>query len=904
MAKKPTAVANPRIAKLIELETTGRIKPEHQQELEVYRAQGVAPANNKPQTREGEDKASAFIRRALGANVSYEKTGVGPRSLVGQTLANTAPDLLNALPATVGNSPQRQVADSAQDEFIAASLRQDSGAAIPEEELERQRRIYFPMPNEGPEAVAQKRAARLRAIAGLEASAGRALTPETKAILDGFRPDIDKALRGEALDDAAPIAKEANTLTISNLTDFASGLSGGKYEVTETGLSYNGEPINASPDILNSDEYAAAYRAKFGTEPALSVNITEEAPAAIDLRRDTTMGAVDAAVRGAADTITLGAADELAAAGRTIFSDGTMRDNLRAERAIDSSDERVNPLARFAGQAGGALLPWGRVLGRGGPAVPRSALRSGGEGAALGGTYAFNSGEGGFTDRLAQVPTGAALGGALGAGFGALSNRLRNRPNGAPPPRGTDESVEIAKAAAEENIPVSRPVVDPRRRDAMAYLESSIGGGGPVRQALKGTADALEARAGGLGNGGMAQEGGVIGQRIQDAGERYIEKSRGVGGRMYDRADQMAGGTPVTGRDAVQVLDKQIAELQGNANTNSPLIKYLQEIRGDFVDEGGNLKAKTIGDIRDLRTQLRGNINNRNLTATDAERRVGMVLDAAKTDIQRDLGKTAPAAVRQYDRADKFWRERKAEIDQVVRRVIGNKNDKLGGEAVWSRIKTMASEGGDSQRLDRLWQKLEPEEQADAAATIAARLGRRSPEEDFSPALFVSSVRALSPAARRTIFGPEGAKSITNLRAVAEAYRDTAARLNNSRSGVVMNWGSEIRNLVTRGGIGGAVGATVGGVPGAVVGTALGTAGGAGLRHLSARALMSPDMSKWLRQAPRMTTPQKIERHVARLRTVATRDPAIAQDALGLQRYLQQALSSTPTRAAADEERQ
>lgn len=125
------------------------------------------------QSREGENKAAAFLIRALGANASYETQNIGARSLVGQQIAEIAPGPLNSLPESIGNSPRRQVADTNQDEFIAASLRQDSGAAIPEPELERQRRIYFPVPGDTPQAIEAKRQARLRAIEGLKQSAGR-----------------------------------------------------------------------------------------------------------------------------------------------------------------------------------------------------------------------------------------------------------------------------------------------------------------------------------------------------------------------------------------------------------------------------------------------------------------------------------------------------------------------------------------------------------------------------------------------------------------------------------------------------------------------------------------------------------------------------------------------------------
>ena len=79
---------------------------------------------------------------------------------------------------------------------------------------------------------------------------------------------------------------------------------------------------------------------------------------------------------------------------------------------------------------------------------------------------------------------------------------------------------------------------------------------------------------------------------------------------------------------------------------------------------------------------------------------------------------------------------------------------------------------------------------------------------------------------------------------------------------------------------------------------------------LSARALMSPDMSRWLGSAVTATTPSAIRTQIGRLSAVAARDPAIAQEALGLQRALLQAVNdnmgaairSPATRAAAEQD--
>jgi hypothetical protein len=889
--------------------------------------------NKTGKANEGEMKASAFLTRALGANASYEKQEVGPRSLIGQALADTAPGLLNSLPGSVGNSPERQVSDSAQDEFIAASLRQDSGAAIPPEELARQRRIYFPMPGDGPEAIAQKRAARLRAIAGLKESAGTALQDNQREILKAYDPDIQAAIRGEAVpqggeltikfsDEAAPVT--GTRLTAAQQAEIEQAMrSGDQGQALALLQRYSGNPptpttvesIKAGIEALKRDP-KTQVSFDYGAVDAAAQSVSDKerfgnylAPA-LKERPDAN---VDAAVRGAADAGTLGFADEISALGNTVVNGKSYTDNLQRERAIDEADRRVNPLSRIGGQLAAAALPTGRWLGFGRGNGPRSALNYAGEGAALGGAYAAGSADPApaktlgqaLQERASAVPTGAALGGGAAYGLAALGNavRTRNSGGGGPPPGGQD-AMDIAQAAADENIPISRPIIDPSRRDAMSYLESSIGGGGPVRRSLDATREGLETRAGELGSGGTTQAPGVIGERVQEAGAQYIARSRGIGGRLFDRAVQMAGNTTVQGREALQVLNREIRDLAQNENANRPLINYLQEIRDDLFDENG-LIPKGVGAFRDLRTQLRGQISARNLTATDAERRVGLVLDAARADIARDLGQTAPAAVRQYARADRFWRERQSEIKQVVQRVIGPRDNPLSGEQVWQRIRTMASDKGDAERLSRVWDKLPAEDRADAAATIAGTLGRRSAEEEFSPALFVNSVRGLSASARQTIFGPEGARSVANLRRIAEAYRDTSARLNNSRSGQVVQWGNFLRNFVPGSAVGGLGGAAVGGPVGAALGASAVAGGGVALRNLTARALMSPDMSRWLANAPRQTTPQAIQRHITQgLALVARRDPAIAQDALGLQRYLQEAIASSPRRAAAADEEQ
>ncbi|MCR4299908.1 MAG: hypothetical protein NUV75_14370, partial [Gallionella sp.] len=188
---------------------------------------------------EGDKKAAAFLIRALGSNRAFEDTGEGARNIFAQAFQDARPDLAN----TILNSDARQVANSAQDEFIAASLRQDSGAAIPEEELERQRRILFPIPGDGPDAIEQKRQARLRVLKGLEIASGPL---RERAIADfnaleaqfenGSTTDDDEGLTGVTVTDES--SPEENTRVNAELAR-QEELRGkpGFFDVAKSGLT-------------------------------------------------------------------------------------------------------------------------------------------------------------------------------------------------------------------------------------------------------------------------------------------------------------------------------------------------------------------------------------------------------------------------------------------------------------------------------------------------------------------------------------------------------------------------------------------------------------------------------------------------------------------------------------------
>jgi hypothetical protein len=141
--------------------------------------------------------------------------------------------------------------------------------------------------------------------------------------------------------------------------------------------------------------------------------------------RDSVLGRVDAAMRGAADTLSLGFADEIAAGLGTGFGVlGNYDEELARQRGIDASDSEDRFGYRLGGQLAGGVgggigmarngLSFGANAINRGASLGRVAAASAGEGALLGGAHGFGSGEG-AAGRAGSALAGGVIGGGLGA---------------------------------------------------------------------------------------------------------------------------------------------------------------------------------------------------------------------------------------------------------------------------------------------------------------------------------------------------------------------------------------------------------------------------------------------------------------------------------------------------------
>lgn len=819
---------------------------------------------------EAERTAAFLTTRLQGAlNTINQVTQRNPDA-AGPEWDATIAGLFSDTAANYLTSSDRQQVESAQLDALDAALTLGTGAAYTREQLEGYRKSYFPQHGDTAETIAQKRANFQRLLQAARVKSG------------SQAENIDRALSN-----AGDVAPEVQSLTASNLVDFASGLSGGKYEITkDANVLYNGEVIIPAAEVANSDEFREAYRRKYGEYPPLAVDVVGGEggpPPPGDAQRDTVLGAIDAAGRGAADVLSLGLADEISAAVTTVFDGGTMADNLRRERAIDATDERVNPYARGAGQIAGAIaFPLGRNA-----QTPGQLARVGG---ATGAGYGFGSAEGDIGDRaLGAAQTGAAgaLGGyAIGRGIQALGG-ARNALLGPRGPSGAPTQAQrnaLAGAAERQNVRIlPADVGGPTTRNLTSAAVQGPMSAGPVVKAANQAVDDLQGAVGRQVSGlGGALDDEAAGQAVRRAGERYISNETGRIGRMYERAREMAEGVTIVPQRAVAAIDRRVAELGELGETNAPLINALTKLRTDIA------KGVSVSGLRNARTSLSQGVYDGKLRSSQEKQIYREVLDEIASDISEGLAEQGLQGAGQiFQRADTLWKARIDQIDQVLEPLIGR--NRSGEDVIRSLNSMAAGKSGGVARLNRVIKEMAPDEQSRIQATVIDRLGRarNSAQDDtgetFSPETFLTRWNEMSPRGKAILFGGgELRRNLDDIAKIASGMRESGRFRNHSNT--VGSWSGQ---ALLSGGI-----TMAGGWPALALASAS--------QYLGARALTSPALTRWLARAPKNATPRAQRAYIERLSQVAAREPAVRNEVLQLQQRLLESIS-VQQRVAADE---
>lgn len=128
-------------------------------------ASKAAAAEKATKLTEGQAAAQGYLGRMKAAEAAIQKGGFKPGIqdyAAGEFLYGTSGPLKGVIANQIMSKGGQQYFQAIAD-WVRAKLRKESGAVIRPEEMASEIRTYFPMPNDPPEVVAQKAAARKQA---------------------------------------------------------------------------------------------------------------------------------------------------------------------------------------------------------------------------------------------------------------------------------------------------------------------------------------------------------------------------------------------------------------------------------------------------------------------------------------------------------------------------------------------------------------------------------------------------------------------------------------------------------------------------------------------------------------------------------------------------------------------
>lgn len=593
---------------------------------------------------------------------------------------------------------------------------------------------------------------------------------------------------------------------------------------------------------------------------------------------DAFMSGVGDVVEGAFDVPGL-IANPLNAGINAAFGTNLGTDLGQSARDALGLPDNSHPLAAAINEGGTAALTGAglaNVAARGATGVTQSVANTvasqpirqgiGGMGAGAGSQQAEERGVG----PLGQFGAGL-VGGLAGYGGASAANSLMDSLSGTPN--------ALAQTASRQNVQlipadVGGPVV---RRVTGAATQTPFSAA-PVVKATQRTQDEIGAAA----NRAASREGTILpadeaGQSIRAAGQSFSRNQATRIGRIYDRADERAKGVSIKPRNAVAVIDEQLARLGQLGETNAPLIRSLQKLKGDI---GNGVK---VSGMRDARTSLSQGVYDGKLRSNQEKAIYKSVIDALSTDIEAGLSAAGRKdALNMFKVADKAWRERIEYIDTILEPVIGKGRS---GEDVLGAVERMArGKSGGVQRLSGLLKELPDEEAANIRATIVDRLGRaRAGQQDaeggqFSAGTFLTRWNEMSPKGKIALFGNgELRQNLDDIARLADATKQTGkyASFSNTPAGILGNAGIIAATGMTS--------------PKAAMLAAV-------VQFGTGRLMASPRFTSLLARAP--NNPKAMPSYIEQLGRVAAVEPIIANDIASIQNFLR----SPQTRAAASTE--
>lgn len=484
-----------------------------------------------------------------------------------------------------------------------------------------------------------------------------------------------------------------------------------------------------------------------------------------------------------------------------------------------------------------------------------------------------------------------ALGGIAGHFGGKLLDKIANRaPSAAAQALGSAANYGIdlplgatgrGAAIVEkglDNLPVSAGIMQ-EGRDA---LIGQVG-------------DAVEKVAGSYG---PTTSFAGIGDAAQTGAKKWIDKFQTVAGKAYD-AIPINPNAPAD----LSSTGATLKALTGKFSSNPKLAASMKNTRlASYMDALGDKSSKlSWEDLKDFRSRIGEEIGDHLFSDGTMKSELRQLYGALSDDMKATASVQGPGALKAFQRANNLYQQGQARIDGALTKLLGNDSAKTA-ESSAAKIQAIARDGkstADLATLAEIRKSLPAEDWAQVQNGVIRLLGQpvNNAGREFSPQTFIQTFKDMAPEARNLFFG-SGAlrKNLDEFSGVIANLAKNNALRNTSGTTPALNGTA-------------AVAATVAAMMNPILGAKL--AVGAAANYSLAKLWTRPAFVKWATGYARMAKgaalaggQPNVAKQVSLLRKIATSEPAIAQDALGLGEAISRAANDNFSRAAASREEQ
>lgn len=396
----------------------------------------------------------------------------------------------------------------------------------------------------------------------------------------------------------------------------------------------------------------------------------------------------------------------------------------------------------------------GNVVGNIAPLMALGAVTGGAVGGALQPQQQVLSPSEALKERAIGTGTGATLGyvGDKALKIGAKALPVVAEKTAGALRSGAEKLAGINKAAAkdfaDQEIQVSLAALtdSPAIKLFDRFISKFPGGAGKIAENTSKTLDDIQLNLRKLGadKGATTQQAGQI---IREGGERYVDKFNQVANRLYDKVDKyIPMNNRVEAPNVISLLEQEAQKIR------SPNLKKRISSNESFkllsdIAEDASSGQMTYQSLKEWRTLVGKKLAKRHLLSDQDDALMETVYSKLSDDMLAQAQKEGPAAVKAFERANKFYREGATNIQGRLQNILKKGTD----EEVFTAAMQGTKEGGT--KINQIMRALPGEDREIVRGTVLNKLGKKNAEGEFSTRTYLTEWNKLSPEAKNALFG-------------------------------------------------------------------------------------------------------------------------------------------------------